>query len=231
MATRKTKNELVLPEDPAPGTSIVGETDKDGNKLVNFIPVFPILTGSVRLPEIDLQAMARKTLELVGDRVNYEGGWTSYFAPQTDIRVIPGMDDLAQAALGVSAAMARELKMDVQPEKSILQMWVSVIRKGGHHGIHAHARSTFSGTFYVQCDERSAPLMLMNPTRSLRHHEPRPSRAEDFGPFTSEQFTIKPEPGMMNVWPSWMEHHVLRHDDDRPRISVSFNVDYPDERK
>lgn len=211
----------------APGTSIVGETDKDGNKVVKFAPFFPLLMGSIKLPEIDTKAITRKVLEFVGDKVNYEGGWTSFFAPQTDLSVIPGIDEVAQAAVGVSVAYARELKLDVNPEKAKLQLWVSVIRNGGHHGIHCHPGSVVSGTFYVDVDEKSAPLMLMNPTRHFRHHEPRPARAEDFGPFTSEQLTIKPEQNLMVVWPAWLDHHVVRHTDNKPRVSMSFNVDFP----
>lgn len=231
MATRKSKNELVLNEDIAPGTSIVGETDQNGNKIVKFAPIFPVLTGSVRLPEIDTKLMTQKVLEMVGNKTNYEGGWTSYYAPQTDLRSIPGIDDLAQACLGIAAAMAREMKLEVDPEKSMLQLWVSVIRKGGHHGMHSHARSTFSGTFYTQCDDRSAPLMLMSPFRHMRNHEPRPGRPEDYGPFTSEQLTMKPEAGLLYIWPSWLEHCVIKHEDDLPRVSFSFNVDYTDTRK
>lgn len=229
MATRKSKNELSVVE-TAPGTSIVGETDKEGNKVVNFEPIFPVMTGRVRIPEIDIQRIAQEALKLAA-KDNYEGGWTSYFT-RMDISTIPGMNEVAQAALGVSAAFARELKMDVDPAKSRLQMWLSVMRKGGFHGIHNHPGSVVSGTFYVQCNEKSAPLMLMNPTRHLRMHEPRP-QPQDMGPFTSEQLMMKPEAGQMIVWPSWVDHHVMRHDDDQPRVAISFNVDYnfmPDDK-
>ena len=224
MATRKSKNEVAV-ADLSPGTSIVSETDKDGNKVVNFDPVFPIMTGRVRLPEIDLARMSHEVLKLSEGKDNYEGGWTSFFT-QMDISTITGMNDVAQAAVGVSGAMIRELKLNADPAKATLQMWVSVMRKGGFHGIHSHAGSVISGTFYVQCDDKAAPLALMNPTRHFRNHETRPE-PQDMGPFTSEQMLIKPEAGQMIVWPSWLEHHVLRHNDDRPRIAISFNVDYP----
>ena len=211
----------------APGTSIVGETDKDGNKVVKFNPIFPTLMGSIKLPEIDCKAITRKVLEFVGDKENYEGGWTSFFAPQTDLSVIPGIDQVAQAAVGVSVAFARELKFEVDPEKATLQLWVSVMRQGGHHGIHSHPGSVVSGSFYVDVDNESAPLMIMNPTRHFRNHEPRPSRQEDFGPFTSEQLTIKPEQNLMVVWPAWLEHHVMKQTSQKPRVAISFNVNFP----
>lgn len=214
------------PEPTAPGTSIVEEVDKDGNKVISYDAIFPTLIGTVRLPEINLDTIAKHAIEYASHGDNYDGGWTSYFS-NTDISKIPGMDMVAQAAMGVAGAYAKELKLDVDPAKGALQMWVSVIRKGGHHGIHAHPGSVVSGTFYVQCDSKSAPLVLWNPTRNLRNHEPRPARPEDFTAFTSESMYIPIEPGKMVVWPSWLDHHVMRHADDRARVSISFNVDYP----
>lgn len=222
-------NEMTLvnqPEPTAPGTSIVEEVDKDGNKVISFDAIFPTLIGSIKLPEIPIGDIAKKAVEFASHGDNYEGGWTSYFT-QTDISVIPGMDLVAQAALGVAAAYARELKLDVDPAKGSLQMWVSVIRKNGYHGIHSHPGSVVSGTFYVQCDSNSGPLVLLNPTRHMRNHEPKPGRQEDLTAFTSERMNIQIEPGKMVVWPSWLEHHVMRHEDDKDRIAISFNVDYP----
>jgi uncharacterized protein (TIGR02466 family) len=227
MVRKTVKRELspgtVVEEVLPAGTEITGE---QSSKVVQFDGLFPTLFGEIKVNEINLQAMGKDILALADGKENYQGGWTSFF-DQTDISGVTGMNLLAQIVLGVAAAMVREQKIAADLEKPSLQMWASVIRKDGFHGIHNHAGSVVSGTFYVKVDENSSPITFMNPTRNLRMHEPKPRSREDLGPFNSEIAVMQPTPGQMYVWPSWLEHFVDKHRGSEPRIAVSFNVDYP----
>ena len=35
---------------------------------------------------------------------------------------------------------------------------------------------------------------------------------------------MSPDAGLLVLFPSWMEHFVEPHDNDEPRISISFNA-------
>lgn len=192
------------------------------NKL-NYTPIFPVLTTSVKL-DLPIAEMKAGLLSLAAGQKNYEGGFTTFFNNQ-DLDHITGIKQLKEAIYGVSCAFGRELKYECNYDKCSIQLWVNVMRKGCYHPPHHHARSVFSGTFYVECNDSMSPFAFINPTRDFRNHDPI-VRPQDAGPFTSETMMIKPVVGTMNVWPSWLHHFVPEMTVDGPRVSLSFNVDF-----
>jgi len=192
------------------------------NKL-NYQPIFPTLITSVRI-DIPIAEMNAGILQLAGQSSNYEGGFTTFFNRQ-DLDHITGIKALKEAIYGVACTFGRELKYETNYDKCSIQLWVNVMRTGGHHPPHNHSRAIFSGTFYSEVNDTMSPLILINPTKDFRMHDP-VIRPEDAGPFTSEQMIIKPEKGVMNMWPAWLYHHVPVMKVNGPRISLSFNVDF-----
>lgn len=203
----------------------VATTQPDPNavNVINYNPVFPTMFADVKL-DLPVVDMATDILALAQDTENYDGGYTTYFNNQ-NIDHVRGIAELRQAIFGVVTSYARELKYELNDNKVSIQMWASVMRKNGFHGVHNHPRSQFSGTFYVQCDETMSPIVFHNPTAPFRMHEPLVGRPQDHTPFTSPSLMIQPRVGSMIIWPSWIYHHVERMRVDGPRISISFNVD------
>lgn len=202
------------------------QPDPNAKNVIMYNPVFPVMTASVNL-EMPVEDMAEDLLKLASDTVNYDGGFTTFFDRQR-IDYIRGFKQLEEAIYGVTNSFLRELKYEVNPQKCSIHTWASVMRHGGSHGIHNHPRSVVSGTFYIQCDKESVPLVIENPTNAFRMHEPAVSRVEDFTPFTSPSMVIEPKPNMMVIWPSWLYHYVpkVTKDNSVPRIAISFNVDF-----
>lgn len=202
-------------------TSYTGD-NTEYNKL-NYQPVFPVLTTSVKL-DLPIAEMKTGLLQLAGDTKNYEGGFTTFFNNQS-LDHIQGIKELKEAIYGIACAFGRELKFECNYEKSAIQLWVNVMRKGNYHPPHNHARSIFSGTFYVDTDESMSPIVFVNPTKDYRFHEPM-IRPQDVGPFTSETMMMKPEKGSLLMWPSWLYHFVPEMNVEGPRVSLSFSVDF-----
>lgn len=190
---------------------------------INYNPIFPVMTATVKL-DLPVATLCEDSLKLAGDQKNYEGGYTTFFNNQ-NIDHIRGVTELRQAIFGVCSAFGREMKYEANYDKCSIHLWVNVMKKGGYHPPHNHARSVFSGTFYAKVDETTSGLILINPTQPLRNHDPL-VRAEDAGPFTSETLLMRPEVNTMIIWPSWLMHSVPQMDSDETRISFSFNVDY-----
>lgn len=221
------KKELVpagttVQPDLAPGTTIVEQPDR--KNVIMYNPAFPTLMAEIELTDIPIEELTEDLLRQSGGQENYEGGWTTYFS-QEKLNHIRGFDKVAQAAVGVSVSYAKEMKWNVKPEDARLFIWANVMYKKGIHPIHRHPLASVSGTFYVKCNEKSAPIQFYSPMAPLRMHEPRPAPA-DQGPFTSDTLTLSPKPSTMLVWPAWLEHSVLQHQDNEARISISFNVDF-----
>ena len=211
------ENALVAAE-----SSYTASSDVEINKL-NYTPVFPILTTSVKL-DLPVAEMKAGLLNLAGDQKNYEGGFTTFYNNQ-DLEHITGIKLLKEAIYGIACAFGRELKYETNYDKCSIQIWANIMRKGCYHPPHHHGRAVFSGTYYVECDDTMSPFMFINPTRDMRNHDP-VVRPQDAGPFTSETMMVKPQVGTLNMWPSWLHHFVPEMAVDGPRISLSFNVDF-----
>ena len=86
---------------------------------------------------------------------------------------------------------------------------------------HAHLDCSFSGLMYLEVGENVPDLLI---------HDPRP--VTKFISYPMEQVTrtnelshvIKPEPGMILLWESWLEHEVYQKMNDEPRKTFVFNL-------
>lgn len=210
-------NEVVTTEQPV---------DVSATKQVNTInynPVFPIMTANVLL-DLPVEDMSDDILKLAVDTRNYSGGYTTFFNGQ-NIDEVRGVKALKEAIYGISCAFGREMKYEVNYDKCSIQVWANVMRKGGYHAMHSNNRSMLSGTFHARIDDKMSPLVLKNPTQSLRAKEPY-VRPQDMSAFTSETLCVKPEVNTLHIWPAWMEHEVPEMTESGPRITFSFSVDF-----
>lgn len=102
-----------------------------------------------------------------------------------------------------------------------LNYWCSAYREGDYHDSHIHPRSLISGTYYPQVSLDTSAITFEAPYTSRLMHDT-----------LNMQFIVfdyKPEPGECLLWPSWLDHRVARQGKtDKPRIAISFNVDYVD---
>lgn len=192
--------------------------------VINYTPIFPVLMAEVLL-DLPIEQMVEDVLRIPSvNEDNYQGGFTTFFN-RLDIDNIRGVKELKEAIYGISSAYGRELKFEANYEKCGIQVWLNVMRKGGHHNQHNHQRSVFSGTFYARVDEKMSPILFYNPTTPLRSKDPE-VRPQDKTAFTSETMVHVPKNNTLVIWPAWLNHEVPDMVESGPRISFSFNVDY-----
>jgi uncharacterized protein (TIGR02466 family) len=100
----------------------------------------------------------------------------------------------------------------------ITRMWanISLGRSGGGHTVHRHPNSAFSGIVYIT---DGAPTQFLDPVyaRSLSSIE-----IPILNNF--DRLTITPEPGLMVIFPSYLQHFTDAHYGDDVRITFSFNT-------
>ena len=103
--------------------------------------------------------------------------------------------------------------------------WANVLETGGYNLVHDHPRHGWSGVYYVvpgnnlSANELAGQIEFIDP-RNLVDAHPLPGN-----PFAGE-VRIKPEAGMMLMFPGWLKHYVHPYQGAEPRISISFNVRY-----
>jgi uncharacterized protein (TIGR02466 family) len=149
-------------------------------------------------------------------------GYTSY-ASLNDLPVRdPVFADLKRLLDRHVARFAAACAFDLGGKRLKLDsLWVNLLKPGGHHGAHLHPHSVVSGTLYVTMPEGSGGLKLEDPRLPMLMAAPprRPDAPEGMATFQ----TIRPDPGTVLLWESWLRHEVVTNAAKGERISVSFN--------
>jgi len=110
-----------------------------------------------------------------------------------------------------------------------LQGWANVNRLGDYHDPHNHPHSYLSGTYYVQVPRDRADLKTRSDVRpgAITFYDPRGQAnmtAIRDDPQIEAEHTLRPEPGDILLWPSFLMHFVHPNLSRQPRISISFNL-------
>lgn len=100
-------------------------------------------------------------------------------------------------------------------------LWVNVLPEGGSHTSHIHTNAVISGTYYVCVPEGAGPIVYEDPRLGLMMAAP-PRKATAPRAFQSH-VPVRPKPGTLVLWESWLRHEVPLNRADGNRITVSFN--------
>lgn len=139
---------------------------------------------------------------------NY-GGWQSDVRLQENLVFKPLCDH-------IGALCARIFKVK---GAKIHQMWACINKKGDQNLIHSHTNNyNLSGVYYVSTPRDCGEIVFRDPRPGANQA---PYRLfKDDG--DSEYFM--PSPGMIILFPSYLEHFVLPNRSDEDRISMSFDL-------
>jgi uncharacterized protein (TIGR02466 family) len=149
-----------------------------------------------------------------------QGGWQSspdFFswavsAVATLERYLVGALNVATARLPVPHDLAIEFE---------LYGWAAVNRRGHYNTTHVHPMSTWSGTYYVDAGDEPADA----PGAVLEFSHPVTAAPMTFFPGVLPSARIvRPESGMVILFPSYLQHSVRMYSGERPRICVAFNA-------
>jgi uncharacterized protein (TIGR02466 family) len=111
-----------------------------------------------------------------------------------------------------------------------VQGWPNVNRFGDYHDLHNHPHAYLSGTYYVRVPTDREPLETRGDARPGRitFYDPRGAAANMSAikgdPYIEAEHTIDPQPGLILLWPAFLNHFVHPNLSKSPRISISFNL-------
>ena len=95
-----------------------------------------------------------------------------------------------------------------------LDAWATVLDRGGYQDSHNHPSGVLSGVYYVQLPENGD-------SGAIEFGRPAP-------PFTSpsepEVMLIRPQPGLLVLFPSFFWHRTIPFQSDGKRISIAFDL-------
>lgn len=99
--------------------------------------------------------------------------------------------------------------------------WAAVNRLGHYNTMHVHPMATWSGVYYVDAGEDPSD----SPGAVLEFSHPITASVMTFLPgLLSSARIVRPETGMIILFPSYLQHSVRMYQGSRPRICVAFNA-------
>ena len=188
-------------------------------------PLYRASLGARLNPDLEAAASLIAAEDKAGRRWAKEHGYKGYTS-------YAALDDLPQRAPAFAAlvkqldrhvvAFARHADFDLRRRKLKLDsLWVNVMKKGAIHAPHIHPHAVVSGTYYVTVPPESGVIRFEDPRLPLMMAAP--PRRKAARPGNRLFVDIRPRPGLLLLWESWLRHGVEENRANRPRISVSFN--------
>jgi len=111
-----------------------------------------------------------------------------------------------------------------------VDMWANINGPGDANQLHCHTGAYWSGVYYpdpggADVEGNGGELMLEDPRFPMAYLTVSDLvlRTADRKAMYSE-FPIRPEAGMLVLFPSWLRHSVRPHKGGRERVSVAINL-------
>ena len=102
---------------------------------------------------------------------------------------------------------------------AITESWFTKTSKGEHAPIHAHGNSDISGVYYLQTNGNDGELVLKNPMNCTNNNIIMFLNSMKWG---EKRMPLKP--GLLLLWPAFLEHGTYINQTPEDRISFSFNI-------
>jgi uncharacterized protein (TIGR02466 family) len=142
------------------------------------------------------------------------GGWNS-----TDKSVLEKPEFATLRSLVDEAVASAFLEMGRQDQKYELESWINLHERGGFNFLHVHEGSYLSGCLYLSVPPGSGNLIFRDPRPGVLHGYLKGAVANGY-----RDMSLRPENGLLVLFPSWLEHFVEPHGSDAPRITIAFNA-------
>jgi uncharacterized protein (TIGR02466 family) len=191
-------------------------------------PAFPTLIGRLRIPDADATNQDLQAL-IIAEEAEYSslgrsniGGWHS--RPDFLSRREPAVSAFT-AWLTWALRRMIDATAGVDAFKGTLSAsaWATICRAGAYHAPHSHPDSAWSGVYYVDPGTSSpnhplsGVLEFLDPRAAV---EAVTAPGDPYG----EPFRVRPQAGLLVVFPSWLYHWVHPYAGQTPRIAISFNA-------
>lgn len=193
--------------------------------------LFPTKLFRDELPDLallaELEAACRSIAEddVAGQRwcrKHAYPGYTSYASLDDLPWRVPAFAELARGLDHCVAAFAKDIELDLQGKKLVLDsLWINILESGGVHTSHIHPHAVVSGTYYVVIPKGAGAIKFEDPRLGFMMAAPprKPKARAENRQFVS----VVPKPGTVLLWESWLRHEVPVNAAESERISVSFN--------
>ena len=103
--------------------------------------------------------------------------------------------------------------------------WFNIYKEGDYQEYHHHGNTAISVVYFLKVPENSAKTYFKNPVLDMI-----PLSYTEYTPDTFERIHFEPQPGMLLIFRSHLEHCVEKQTTKDKRISLAYNFRRKDER-
>lgn len=162
-------------------------------------------SDNLQLPDLESTVLRMMKDAPNGVVVSNCGGWQSP----------PGVFDQPEFK-ALHARIQKEVTR-INPRLKMTRGWANVNPPGTRNIVHIHPACALSGVFYIAANEKSGDIVFNDPRDVAIAVGGLPN-------FVSRPVPLKPKPGMLLLFPSWLPHEVVENQSDTQRISLAFNA-------
>ncbi len=142
-------------------------------------------------------------------------------APGPVTELVDWIEDRARAYLNELPMDGSHPYLAWKPDRWDIDIWGIVIQAGGYQQSHIHRDGWISGVYYAVVPDSVQASADDDPGGCLELGRP----LEPFCGSTDFPTTIlRPRPGRLNLFPSFVWHRTLPYDTDEERICIAFDI-------
>ena len=133
-----------------------------------------------------------------------------------------GLKEFIQSITPVINTALSDMNWDLEKQEvKITNMWAIINEKGAFNQKHHHGNSDISAAYYVSAFENCGDIVFYDPRSAPVFKHPIAKKANILNASVN---SIKPEEGMLVLFPSYLEHSVNPNFSNKKRIVISFNL-------
>lgn len=150
-----------------------------------------------------------------GRVVSNQLGWQSSVPLQT----VPQLGGLGRLILSCLTEVGQEEGWALDRFNIIIEGWANINGKMALNNLHNHPNCLLSGCYYIDVPPDSGDILFRDPREAAYMYQP-----PYLGGSKPPMAPIKPQPGMLLIFPSWLLHAVGANLSDSERMSIAFNA-------
>ena len=149
-----------------------------------------------------------------------------YENPGSSRRVLEEYSKTKEILLNKFTLVAEKLLGYKKRDYAITTSWFSLTNKGEGSQLHTHKNTFWSCVYYYQEEysEGTGKILFENPNQLLFDFYFGDCDIEQFNYLNFTTYKVTPKSNLLLIFPSYLAHQILKHNNDISRSSLAFNI-------
>jgi len=186
----------------------------------NVVPAFPSPVIQVLVEEDTSELLEHNEYTVSHEQSD------DYEKPVSCQRVLEKYPRTKEILLNKYISVAEEVLGYKKRNYAISTSWFTLSNKGEGSQIHIHKNSFWSCVYYYQEEypEGTGGILFDNPNIDLFDFYYSDNDITETNNLNSRSCIFSPQPNLLLVFPSYLKHKIMKHDNDAQRSSLAFNI-------